>query len=51
MTFKEFLQNGPVKHQKNSVSRLFNASKSVLPARPVRIVSVRGPMTKPTLLK
>lgn len=41
----------PVKGKGSSVSRMFNAGKNKNPARPARITTVNGPMTKPTLLK
>lgn len=52
MTFKEFVKANPIKFStKNSISRSFDASKRILPARPIRIFSMYGPLTKPTVLK
>jgi hypothetical protein len=41
----------PVRGKGSSVSRMLKAGGGLLPARPQKIASVNGPLTKPTFLK
>jgi hypothetical protein len=41
----------PVKDKGSSISRMAKAGGGVLPARPAKIASLKGPLTSPTLLK